>query len=450
MYMRETITEDLTQLTDAELQDLNTSQAQDILARRTRGATLLRLVLARIFNRDNAATRACQWIVPHLTPQGTIGILDVSRGIALDSRVQATEDILALGLSDEHTSEYNYPPSTTDDPRALGESREPAEPGDGEVVDAPADSMGADLLTALMSQWENPAHPITAPEGWRRINLPVSRGYEGDERCKVPPHEYADNQRITPWLVGIGFITHSGNPGPVTRLLKPQYDENITVSHLPLTPLQRERLSQVGKSHLRTMIAEVGKLKAKSAMALADATPGAAAQKAALRSNEEIIAARVSKNAKQVPMEPIAAKLAEDTYGAQWAVNLGGDEESKQLLEELKTCLHQTVLFETCCVREAILQFIQHLYIVTARTKDDEDTYRDAFCVETNDERDRSRAVLDHLVEICLSRIFWNMPVDRKTLTPQVNAAVMQEGPLLLGIKMGSGAPEPRYQNGAW
>src|SRR5690606_11978287 len=134
-----------------------------ILDARTRGASLVRLTLARAYGRTDMAT-ARQWhVVPHVTDRGMIGWVDVAKGTAWDSGVEATDDVRALGLDDLHVPAGNHP------------------------------SLGADVHfdgELVQRDGETPGAPATAPQGWMRIGLPTWRGYEGGGYDVVPAELY--------------------------------------------------------------------------------------------------------------------------------------------------------------------------------------------------------------------------------------------------------------------
>lgn len=166
----------------------------DILAARTRGASLVRLTLARMYGHPHMATADGWHIVPHVTERDTIGVVDVAAGTAWDSMVAVTDDVRSLGLDEVHTPEGNHP-SLAGDVRF-----------DGELV---------------QRRGETPGKPITAPPGWQRIGLPTWRGYgdgsdpQTDPGCyrEVPARLYRREQQIHPQLRAVGLMTCYGRHG---------------------------------------------------------------------------------------------------------------------------------------------------------------------------------------------------------------------------------------------
>lgn len=165
-----------------------------ILAARTRGASLVRLTLARMYGHSRMATASGWHIVPHTTERNTIGVVDVAAGTAWDSMIAVTDDVRALGLDEEHTPDGNHP-SLGGDVRF-----------DGELV---------------QRRGETPGKPITAPPGWQRIGLPTWRGYGNGEDPEiatgryheVPARLYQPRQQIRPYLRAVGLMTCYGRLG---------------------------------------------------------------------------------------------------------------------------------------------------------------------------------------------------------------------------------------------
>jgi hypothetical protein len=181
---------------DTDLRAAGTPEAEATLAARTEGAALVRLTLARMYGHTSAATSDGWAMVPHVTDRGTIGVVDVATGTAWDSGIEATPDVHALGLSDAHTPEGNHP-SLAGDVII-----------DGELVQR----MG-----------ETPGAGITAPAGWRRIDLPTWRGYYGDGSHYVPvPAELYEPEEtwLRPTLRAVGLMTCYGTLGLPRRTLR--------------------------------------------------------------------------------------------------------------------------------------------------------------------------------------------------------------------------------------
>jgi hypothetical protein len=185
---------DPTLLHDDKLKKLGTPIAKDVLARRARGASLVRVVLARMYGDPHQASAEKGWnIVPHVTDRDTIGVVNVADGTAWDSMVPADGDVLALGLDDQHTPDGNHP--------SLGLPVYI----DGELV---------------QEHGQAPDAPITGPKDWKRIGLPTFRGFNGGNgSALVPPSEFTAEQQIRPRLRAVGLMTCYGELGlPRTML----------------------------------------------------------------------------------------------------------------------------------------------------------------------------------------------------------------------------------------
>lgn len=164
--------------------------AQQVLAGRERAATQIRLVLARVYGVDGMATAGHWHVLPCLTPEGTLGVVDISRGTAWDTGVEADPGVEDLGLADHVYAAANMPDGGG--PAAF----------DGEVVQAQG--------TAVV---DGRIVPPSMPDGWKQILLPTWHGYRGDGRSKVPVELYKPETWIRPKLAAAGLMTCYGRPG---------------------------------------------------------------------------------------------------------------------------------------------------------------------------------------------------------------------------------------------
>lgn len=152
-------------------------------------ASALRLALARTYGRADMCT-ARQWhVVPCLTPDGTVGILDLARGTAWDTGIVAPE----LEPEDLHGAVY----AAANMPSGGGPVRI-----DGELVQADGTHVE-----------DGRPVPPTMPADWRQVLLPTWKGYEGDGSCRVPTALFRPEHWVRPRLAAAGLLTCYGKPG---------------------------------------------------------------------------------------------------------------------------------------------------------------------------------------------------------------------------------------------
>lgn len=176
---------ELRQMHDQALKANPDPEAAEILRGRGEAARAIRLTLARMFGRQGIATHSQWHILPCVTSTGTIGVVDVARGIAWDSGVQAPATVADLGLEAE--------------------------------VYAAANGVGGDVRIdgeLVQRDGATPGKPPKMPDGWQQIALPTWRGYTpGAGYDEVPVSEYKPGEQIRPALSAWGLTTCYGTPG---------------------------------------------------------------------------------------------------------------------------------------------------------------------------------------------------------------------------------------------
>jgi hypothetical protein len=162
----------LTDMHDADLAALDTPDARHVLTNRGKAAQQIRVTLARVYGRGDTATPDQWHVVPHLTDTGTIGVVDIARGTAWDTGVDADPCVSDLGLlpEDEAYAAANMPPGAQGTVRVDGE---------------PAQVAGTAVRGGRVVQ-------PSKPRGWRQVVLPTWRGYDPDARwyTEVPSSVY--------------------------------------------------------------------------------------------------------------------------------------------------------------------------------------------------------------------------------------------------------------------
>lgn len=205
--------------------------AKRVDANRSEAASTIRLVLARMYQHPNAATFSCWSVIPCLTDDGNLGVLNIASGTAWDSTVPAPEGTEDLGLVEEVYAAANGNAGTVR--------------FDGEVVQTEGTAVeDGEILRPQM------------PPGWKQIALPTWRGYKGDGRDLVPEEVYKENP-LRPKLVAYGLQTCYGRRGDPKRYLsfQPDYEgtcdwlckkfERNDPSWWVLTPEEKEKCERL-------------------------------------------------------------------------------------------------------------------------------------------------------------------------------------------------------------
>lgn len=177
--------------------------AQEVLDLRTKAAAAIRLGLARVYGRGDMATFSRWSVVPCLTPEGTLGILDVARGTAWATDWPLDEEACrALGL--ERAVEARVNNAAAGARVTVGEAGPPAATPDGPRA-----------VTAMTVDVTRHAEPRPSmPEGWRQVTLYTWRGHEGVSPYRpTPPSCFRPETWIRPRLAAAGLMTCYGRPG---------------------------------------------------------------------------------------------------------------------------------------------------------------------------------------------------------------------------------------------
>lgn len=163
--------------------------AKKVLAGRTKAAAFIRLIVARVFAREDMMT-FFQWhVVPCLTDKGTLGVLDIAKGTAWDTGVEAPEEVADLGLEEGVYAAANGAEGTV-------------------YID------GKPVQHAGTAVVDGKVVPPKMPAGWRQIALPTWRGYEGTSPYRpIPTTEFNSEQWVKPLLAASGLMTCYGEPG---------------------------------------------------------------------------------------------------------------------------------------------------------------------------------------------------------------------------------------------
>lgn len=205
----------LRQMPDHELGTVDTPDAAAVLTGRARAATQIRLILARTYGRRGMSTHSSWAVLPYLTSDGTVGILDIAHGTAWDTGVTADPGVEDLGLG-EPTGEA-YAAANTHSPGAIRFGRRAA---DGTWNMETVQSEGTAVVDGQVV-------PPSAPPGWRQIALPTWRGYDPAAHyyTEVPIFEFRPETWIRPRLVAAGLMTCYARPG------KQSDGEHLTSTH---------------------------------------------------------------------------------------------------------------------------------------------------------------------------------------------------------------------------
>ncbi len=210
--------------------------AVEIRNNRVKAASFLRVLLARVYGHPNAAT-FFQWhIIPCITKNRTVGLLNIAQGLAHDTGVEVTPEVDDLGYAEEdkvYSSANNL---------AAGLYLY-----EGKMVEL---KLKTTLIGSIEPLPENNQRqditpkPPTMPQGWRQIILAPWQGYEGDGHSTVPPELY-ENNRIVPKLVSYGLLTCYGKRGLPRRETIDGYNEEITPKWWPFSPEDRKRVTNL-------------------------------------------------------------------------------------------------------------------------------------------------------------------------------------------------------------
>ena len=169
--------------------------AEEVDARREAAATQIHVALSRAYQKPRLCTMNSWWVLPCRTDKGTIGIVDIAKGIAWDLAVPCPAEAEDLGLSEEVYAGY---------------SPEGTVVMDGKVVQV-------DGIHVEGNQLIRP----TMPPGWLQIALPSWRGYKGPGHgpsCVVPEKIYTSDV-TPPKLRAYGLRTCYGYAGAPCRYL---------------------------------------------------------------------------------------------------------------------------------------------------------------------------------------------------------------------------------------
>jgi hypothetical protein len=190
----------LTEMHDTELRALGSREARRVLTERGDAGRRIRVVLARVYARPGVSTMRDWSIIPFLTDNCTIGVVDIADGTAWETGVAIDERVEAFGLG--HPGDV-YAATTPGTQGTVTFDGEPVQKDGAAVV-----RRGGVL---------QPVQPA-APAGWRQIPLPTWRGYDpdADRYVEVPTHEYRPTSWIRPTLVACHLMTCYGTTEPRT------------------------------------------------------------------------------------------------------------------------------------------------------------------------------------------------------------------------------------------
>lgn len=180
---------DLTLAHDNELERQGTPAARAVLDARTRAARHVTLTLARMCGSPDRPWH----LVPHVTGDDTIGLVDVARGVAWASAVPAGPDVAAFGPLDGIYAAAGMPPGADGTVHIDGEP----------VQHAGSAAVGGEVV------------PPTAPDGWAQIAVPTWRGWDDSQgrMVPVPSREFPPDSWTRPEPVATGLMTCYGRPG---------------------------------------------------------------------------------------------------------------------------------------------------------------------------------------------------------------------------------------------